>query len=318
VRKRRVILLGLGTLLAGFLAAATAYGSYRGTDVFSNTALAPGNSVGGLADKYPLSAFNLDTHIDTGTLGVSAVPETVASWFASQLWSIAVLLVKGVTQLFSFAFGLKLLTGAHGALAPVADAVHSLYDSVFGDLLIASLLVAGMWATWRSFVQRRHTDAAVGLGLTIVLMVVSFFFVLTPVTTVTTVAGWGDEVSLAILGSGTASDPASAKRVVTDRMFSSLVVEPWKILEFGGDQVCVDLSNRDSDGVPRPVSPHASNAHCRDTAVFAARYLEQPTDSDARNAEYDAINQGKVPSGDPQFPPSYQLSDADRPAVDMQ
>ena len=67
---------------------------------------------GGLVDKYPLSAYALDYHVDVGITDPEGVPPMIAQWAASQLWSVTGFLVKTVIDLFTWAFSLDLLGGA--------------------------------------------------------------------------------------------------------------------------------------------------------------------------------------------------------------
>jgi hypothetical protein len=317
--RRYRVALGIGLLLLAFAGAAPAMAEYRGTDVFTNTALPASDAVGGLAAKYPITRYSLDSHIDAGALHPAGIPETISNWFTKTIWSVVSLVSSLVMQLFTFAFGLKLLTGAGGLLDPVASAIKSMYDNAVGGVLFAcGIVVCGVWAIWTAFVKRHTSQAFAGIGLSILLMVVSLMFILTPQETIRTTSETVDELSSLGLTGGAPGDASNARQHMTDKMFTALVVAPWEVLQFGGLQTCVDPAQTDKDGVPKPVGPSASGAKCRPNAEFAHRYLVQAPGSDERDAEYEAIKNGKVPTGDPQFPASYKLSAADRPAVDMQ
>src|SRR3712207_9378997 len=110
-------------LACAFVALAwpAARGEYRGSDLLGN--IAPESQVGGgLVDRYPLSAYALDYHVDAGITDPGGVPPMIAQWAAAQLWSVTSFLVKSVVDLFTWAFSLDLLSGAAGALGPTADA----------------------------------------------------------------------------------------------------------------------------------------------------------------------------------------------------
>ena len=143
---------------------------YRGSDLLGN--VAPESQVqGGLADKYPLSAYALDYHVDVGVTEPEGVPPMIAQWAAAQLWSATSLLVKCTIDLFTWAFSLDLLNGTDGALAPIGDAITDLYENVIGEAwMVAAILIAGIWGIWKALVQRRYTETAGALAISVVFV----------------------------------------------------------------------------------------------------------------------------------------------------
>ena len=115
--KRRAVAPARSLRSLVLLAWPSAGAEYRGSDLLGN--VAPESQVaGGLADRYPLSAYALDYHVDVGVTDPEGVPPMIAQWAAAQLWSATSLLVKCTIDLFTWAFSLDLLNGADGALAP--------------------------------------------------------------------------------------------------------------------------------------------------------------------------------------------------------
>ena len=107
MRRRLIATLGWALLLV-LVAGPVAAGKDLGTDVLGN--IAPQSQLGGgLADRYPLSAFSLDYHTDVGITQLDGVPPTIAQWAAAQIWSLTSFLVKTVIDLFTWAFSLDLL-----------------------------------------------------------------------------------------------------------------------------------------------------------------------------------------------------------------
>jgi hypothetical protein len=327
---RRRLALALGATLAWLgLAWPGASAEFRGTDLVGN--IAPESQLtGGLVDRYPLSAYSLDYHVDVGVTDPGGVPAMIAQWAAAQIWSVTSFLVKSVVDLFTWAFSLELLGGAQGVLAPIADAITSLYENVIGEAwMVAAILVAGLWGIWKALVQRRYTESAGALALSVVFMLIALFFVYQPERTIGEASRWTNTLSLAFLSGanrGSLDDPQQAKRQVADHIFETLVYRPWVVLEFGGLRHCVDTDRLDKDGFPRPVGPHdPSRDVCRDHlrpdrsghGGYADRYLRQPAGSDERKAEYDALRTGKAPPFDRQFT-GYRVDKADSPAVDIQ
>jgi hypothetical protein len=332
---RRLPVVSLLALALVLLAWPDAIAKDLGTDVLGNISPDPALAGGGsLVDQYPLSAFSLDYHTQVGITQLDGVPPTIAHWAAAQIWSLTSFLVKTVINLFTWAFSLNLLsgdaTGGGGALAPVARAISSLYENVVGEAwMVAAIVLAGIWGIWKALVQRRYTETAGALALSVVFVLIALFFVYQPERTIGTAGRWTNTLSLAFLSGanrGTVDDPGQAKRQVSDQLFETLLYQPWVVLEFGGMRHCVDTTHRDSDGYPRPVSPHDPSANvCRDHlrqgrdahGGYAPRFLRHPAGSSERNAEYDALRKGQTPAGDPQFN-GYAVDKSDSPAVDIQ
>jgi TrbL/VirB6 plasmid conjugal transfer protein len=308
---------------------------YRGTDVLGN--LSPESLLGGgsLANRYPLSAYGLDYHVDVGVTDLDGVPPTIAHWAAAQLWSLTAFLVKIVIDLFTWAFSLDLLAGdpnraGDGALAPVSDAIASLYEHVIGETwMAAAIIAAGIWGIWKALVQRRFTETAAALGVSVLFVLIALFFVYQPERTVGQASEWTNTLSLAFLSGanrGTIDDPGKAKRQVADQLFAAQVYQPWAALQFGGLHHCVDTNRTDQDGFPKPVSPHDKAADvCRNHlragrdghGGYAPRFLRHAPGSEERDAEYEALKDGETPGDDPQFA-GYRVDKADAPAVDIQ
>jgi TrbL/VirB6 plasmid conjugal transfer protein len=308
---------------------------YRGSDVLGN--LSPESLLGAdsLANRYPLAAYSLDYHTDVGITDLDGVPATIAHWAAAQLWSLTSFLVKTVIDLFSWAFSLDLLAGDpnrpdDGALGPVSSAISSLYENVIGEAwVVAAIILAGIWGIWKALVQRRYTETAGALAVSVLFVLIALFFVYQPERTIGQASKWTNTLSLAFLSGanrGTIDDPGQAKRQVADQLFAAQIYQPWVALQFGGLRHCVDTNRTDEDGFPRPVGPHDKTADvCRDHlragrdghGGYAPRFLRHAPGSEERNAEYEALKNGEAPDDDPQFA-GYPVDKADAPAVDIQ
>src|SRR4051794_5459345 len=322
---KRVVVLALAFVV---LAWPSAGAEYRGSDLLGN--VSPQSQVeGGLADRYPLTAYGLDYHVDVGVTDPEGIPPMIAQWAAAQLWNATSLLIKCTIDLFTWAFSLDLLNGDKGALAPIGDAITSLYENVIGEAwMVVAILIAGIWAIWKALIQRRYTETAGALAVSVLFVVIALFFVYQPERTVGQASQWTNQLSLAMLSgtsSGSLDDPEGAKRQVSDHLFETLVVQPWAVLEFGGLSHCVDTDRLDDDGFPTPVSPHdPAGDVCRDHLKagkdghggYAPRFLAQRPGSEERKAEYDALPEGEAPD-DRQFA-GYRVDKADAPAVDAQ
>jgi hypothetical protein len=354
----RAVLIGLGLAVPIVLAAHPLAGA--ATDVWSNVGPASPLGSGGLFGRYPLTNYSLDQHFDavsaslTGGVDVSGVPPMIAYFLASILWLLTSFLANLLITFFSFAFSLDLVngsqaTGGAGALGPVAQAIHSIYANVFGaPWLVLAVTIAGLWAMWRSLVQRRHSETAGALALSLIYVVLALFFVAQPGATIGAASKLTNQMSeafLSISDHGSPSGGGQARDDAANQLFDLLVFKPWVVLEFGGLEHCAvsGTGSNDSDPESAPVRPLSSNP-ARDAALarrlangtevaangkvcvnnaskYASHFLRFGLGADGqdeRNAEYEALNDGdssELPEADPQRR-GYRLGVADKPATD--
>jgi hypothetical protein len=345
--------LAFGLVLA-LLAHPVASGA---SDIWGN--VAPSSPLGsaGLFGRYPLDHYALDQHFDaisaslTGGVDSSGLLPMLAYFFASLLWVATSFLANTLITFFSFAFSLDLLngssaTGGAGALAPVSRAIHSIYFNVFGGpWFVLAITVVGIWAIWKALVQRRYSETAGALGLSLIYVTLALFFVVQPAATIGGASKWANEMSVAFLSiadHGSPSGGAQAKEGAANQLFELLVFKPWVVLEFGGLEHCAlsGTGSEDADPISAPVRPLSSNRSrdaqlarrlasgtevsadgkvCVNNANKYARHLLQfDPESDERNAEYEALDHGdssKLPEADRERA-SYRLGIADKPATD--
>jgi hypothetical protein len=321
-------------------------------DVWSNVAPASEVPGGSLQERYPLGNYWLDAQFEavdaslTGGVDVSGVPPMLAHVLATVLWEATRWLANLLITLFSFAFSLDLLsgskeTGGAGALAPVATAIHSIYANVFGaPWLVLAVTVVGLWALWKTLLQRRYSETVGALGLSLVYLVIALAFVTQPAKTIGQASHWTNQMSeafLTISHRGTVTGTGEAKRTAADQLFRLLVYEPWMVLQFGGTEHCVraGTGSEDEDPVSVPVRPLPQSAArrlaggaevgaegktCIHHSKYAPHFLAFSPGSDERDDEYEALNDGdasKLPEADPSARSGdYHLGPADKPATD--
>jgi hypothetical protein len=357
MRRHPAAILGLALGLAALFVLLAHPLAVAGSDLWSNVAPASPLGSGGLFNRYPLDHYTLDQHFDavsvslTGGVDVSGLLPMIAYFFASLLWLITSFLASWLIELFSWAFSLDLVngssaTGGAGALAPVSRAIHEIYTNVFGPPWLAlAISVAGAWAMWKALVQRRYSETAGALALSLIYIVVALFFVAEPGTTIGTASKWTNQMSVAFLSIADHGEPGGgdqAKDAAADQLFDLLVYKPWTVLEFGGLEHCAVTGTGDEDSDPEsaPVRPLSSNPS-RDAELarrlatgteitadgktcvnnankYDSHFLHFGLDSDERNAEYDALDHGdskKLPEADKERA-GYRLGVADKPATD--
>jgi hypothetical protein len=352
-RRRAACVFGLGALLvAGAHPLAGA-----ASDVWGNVGPASQLGSGGLAGRYPLSHYGLDQHFEaisaslTGGVDASGIAPMIAYFLASVLWALTSFLASALISLFAFAFGLDLLNGSGasggaGALAPVARAIHSIYANVFGaPWLVLAVALVGIWAMWRALVQRRYSETAGALALSLIYVVLALFFVAQPAATIGGASKWTNQMSVAFLsvaGHGSASGASAARDGAADQLFDLLVFKPWVVLNFGGLEHCVLAGTGSEDADPdsvavRPLSADpgrnatlgrrlgaggevsAEGKVCANNAEkYAPHFLRFGPGTEERDAEYEALNSGdssKLPDADTARA-AYRLGVADKPASD--
>ncbi|HEU5105177.1 MAG TPA: hypothetical protein VFU11_05005 [Solirubrobacterales bacterium] len=324
------------------------------SDVWGNVGPSPQLGGQGIAGRYPLTNYSLDQHFDaveaslTGGVNVDGVAPMIAYFLASILWLATSFLANLLITLFSFAFSLDLVngsqaTGGQGALAPVSRAIHAIYSDVFGaPWLVLAVVVAGIWAMWKALVQRRYSETAGALGLSLIYVVLALFFVAQPGTTIGSVSKWTNQMSgafLSISSEGTPSSGRKAKEATANELFDLLVFKPWVVLNFGGLEHCVrggtGSDDSDPESVPvRPLSPDpdrdstlerrlqagteitAGEKVCvNNSNKYAHRFLRFGLGDDERAKEYDALNDGDA-SDLAVGKSGYRLGVADKPATD--
>ncbi|MEX2024683.1 MAG: hypothetical protein WD993_06365, partial [Thermoleophilaceae bacterium] len=321
------------------------------SDVFSNVGPASQVPGGSLIDAYPLGNYGLDGHFKAVEAGVfdgvdtSGIAPTIALFLAGVVWELTAFVATGAITLFTFAFSLDLLngggTGGSGALAPVSEAVRSIYRTMFGEpWLIAAITLTGLWAIWHALVRGRYVETAGALGLSVIYLVIALAFVSQPQATIGEASRWTNAMSGAFLSLSSEGDVTSqgrAKRQAADQLFALLVYEPWVVLQFGGREHCVRADDGDDPAsvAVRPLSrdPGQDAALSRRLArseeiraagkicvnnrnKYAPRFLKYPVHSDERDQHYDALDDGDASKAPEQDRAGYRLGPADKPAAD--
>lgn len=350
-RHRRALLIAAFVLVLLLVAAPVAVGS----DVYGNVAPAPQLPSGGLVDRYPISSYQLDQYFNgveaslTGGIDVSGVPPLIAYMLAQVIWLYTAFISRLLITLFSFAFSLDLINGngnpGSGALTPVSQAIHSIYAHTFGaPWLVVAILATGCWAMWKTLVQRRYTETAGKLGLSLVYLVVALGIVTQPQATIGPASQLTNQVSTAFLSvtsKGTLGSEGEAKQAASNQLFELMIAQPWSVLEFGGIEHCVatPVTSKPRSVPVRPLSSNpsmdtklaaelesgtevgAEHKICvNDLHKYAPHFLAYPFQSPGRNAEHAALEHGKtsdLPNTDPaKSSGSYPLGPVDEPAAE--
>jgi hypothetical protein len=329
IRRRWRWLIAVVLLAAGLVALAHpgAEAKYQGSSVYDNIAPET-DGYRGLAERYPLNRYGLDFHVDAGVdtkagivpvdVDVDGIPALVLHAIAAAVWDFTRFLVNGVITLFMFAFSLDLVGGGSdgrpGALTPVAAATRAIYDVLGQDWLPAAIALAGAMAAWQVFIRREIVRTAGQAFVSVVAVPLAILIVTQPQLAVGGLSRASHQFALGALSMSNegVAHGETTKQQAEDQLFRALIYDPWVVLNFGGIEHCVDRENR-------PVKPSSPACHTRidNRKKYAERWLKAgPANDEARKDEYDGIREGKLPSD--RINARYTLSDADKPAVDIQ
>ena len=342
------------TFLFGLVAALLLFAApaFAG-DVYSNIGPAPQLPAGGLVGRYPLANYSLDQYFPAISVGLtsgvdaSGVAPMMAYFAAQVIWLLTAFLANAVITLFGFAFNLDLVNGngspGSGALTPISDAIHNLYASTFGaPWLIVAVVLAGCWAMWKALVQRRYTETAGALAVSLLYCVLAIGIVTQPERTIAPVSKLSNQLSTALLSltsQGSIGNEQQAKSAASNQLFELLVLDPWTVLEFGGIEHCTTTGGTTRSVAVRPLSAdpaqdsrlaaqlesgtevHAEGKTCiNDRNKYAPHFLAYEFQSKERNSEHEALEHGDtgdLPSPDPgKTNGSYPLGAADKPAAE--
>jgi hypothetical protein len=349
-RVRTVLVLVFASVVALALLAAPALAG----DVYGNIGPAPQLPAGGLVGRYPIANYQLDQYFPAISVGltsgvdVSGVAPMIAYFIAQVIWLITAFLANALITLFAFAFNLDLVNGngspGSGALTPVSDAIHNLYASTFGaPWLIVAVVLAGCWAMWKALVQRRYTETAGALAVSLLYCVLAIGIVTQPERTIAPASQLSNQLSTALLSltsQGSIGSEDQAKSSAGNQLFGLLVLNPWTVLEFGGIEHCATTTGGKTHSVAvRPLSSnptqdtqlaaalengtevHAEGKTCiNDRNKYAPHFLAYAYQSSGRNSEHEALEHGTdedLPESDPaKTNGSYPLGKADEPAAE--
>ncbi len=351
MRPRRFTVLCVLALAVGFVL--LAHPSAGASDVYSNIAPAPQIPAGGLVERFPIANYQLDQYFPVISVGLtsgvdaSGLGPFLAYFLAQVIWMITAFLAYAVITVFAFAFNLDLVgngSPGSGALTPVSTAIHNLYASTFGaPWLVAMVVLVGCWAMWKALVQRRYTETAGALAISLLYFVLALGIVTHPEQTIGPASKLTNQLSTALLSltsNASVGNESQAKVGASNQLFELLILNPWTVLEFGGLEHCTTTTGGKTRSVA--VRPLASNptedsrlATQLETASevkaqgktcvnnknkYSSHFLAYPFQSHDRGSEHEALENGDdadLPETDPaKSNGTYPLGPQDEPAAE--
>jgi hypothetical protein len=319
VRKRTIAgALGLALVL-NLIPVAVAVAEF-GAPIYGRTSLRD-SGVGGLVDRYPISHYQLDYHVDGGLSGLTSgdaflgVFQALCSfWFLVLTW-----MMRMVVAAFNWAFTVDFIGGPHGMIGPVGAATQHLYSTTILPLLEVAFAVFGLWMIVRAM-SRGGSDAGSGIVRTIVMTVCAMVIVFQPAATIGRAGDLVHQLSSSVI-TGTNS---GSSETIADRLFTTFVYQPWVVLQFSSPTEICTGTKTDKDGFPLAWQPGYGPKTCHSVqhqdadghGGYAAHFLRYGVGTPERKAEYDALDHGETPTGDDQFK-ARRIDRTDAPAVDM-
>jgi hypothetical protein len=196
---RRRLILGLGLLLVFTLTSTAAYAKFRGSDMWEN--LMPGGGTGGLADRYPISHYQLDYHVDNGVTGLSDPGNTFAQFTASWLFFLAALMMRVVISIFDWSFHVDLITGERGLLSVSNPAAQHYYHDIVMPFLVSGAIAFGVWIAYQA-TKHKHADIGGTVMRVVVMSVVAIAILQHPQETIGRAYGMVSDVGESIVTAG--------------------------------------------------------------------------------------------------------------------
>ena len=203
---------------------------------------------GFVAASAPGIDYELDVHIDTGTLDLTALAESLfQTWLVKRPWNALVWAVHAVLVAIEWSFTIDLLSSP--AMGAVATALRDAQRTFTQPWVAGALALGAVLVAWQGIVRGRVAQS-VGEAIAILAMMAGgLWMIADPIGTVGAVAGWADLAGVQTLGAVSSGSASRAPATLADSMgqlFGATVNGPWCYLEFGNVGWCEDPARLDS------------------------------------------------------------------------
>lgn len=201
-----------------------------------------------VAASAPGIDYELDVHIDKGTLDLQAVGESLfQTWLVKRPWNALVWAVHAVLVAIEWSFTIDLLSSP--AMGAVSSALRNAQRDFTQPWMAAALAVAAVLLAWRGIVRGRVAQSAGEAIAMLAMMACGLWMIADPIGTVGAVARWADLAGAQTLGAVSSGGASRAPATLADsmgRLFGATVNGPWCYLEFGNVAWCDDPGRLDS------------------------------------------------------------------------
>jgi hypothetical protein len=293
--KRRALLGAAGlSLIFVIVLVSPALAAFRGSDMYSN--LMPGSGAG-LVDRYPISSYALDSHVDNGVIGTSNISASLAQFFSWLFFFIGVVAMRVMIAIFEWASSANFITGENGVLGPVGVVSKQYYNDLVVPFLSTVIVLFGVWLAYKA-AKREVGEAWSAIMRVVCMSVVAIAIIFHPADTIGRAFTFVGDLSESVITLGQGTQSAS------DTIFETFVYKPWVVIEFGGLRTCTS-DKLDADGYPLAATASNPAKQCHSALSvgkdghgdYARRFLRFAPSSAQRDAEYQALRDGKPPDG---------------------
>jgi hypothetical protein len=212
-----------------------------------------------IAASDPTGDYAFDVNINTGIGDVSNDLDVTIQDLTRSGWMTFVTVAHGLIVMFEWCYSLNLLSGA--LLGQITRALHNSRLMFTEPWLAFVLSIASVLAVYHGLIRRRVAETLGQVLAMLAMMAGGLWVIADPAGTVGTLERWTNQASLgtlAVVASGTPSQP---KRTLANNMqtlFGGVVTGPWCFLEFGEVEWCR--------------SPGALDSRLRSAALVIARH----------------------------------------------
>jgi len=192
-----------------------------------------------VAAPDPTNNYAFDVNIDTGVSKLGNDVSVTLENFAQFGWMALVSATHALVVMFEWCYSLNLLSNS--LLSEVTAALHSARLTFTDPWLAIVLAIASAMVVYRGLIRRQVSDSLGEAMATVAMMVCGLWAIADPAGSVGAVEQWANQAGLgtmAVVASGTPSDPERTLAQSMQTVFSSVVSTPWCYMEFGDVDWC--------------------------------------------------------------------------------
>ncbi len=250
-----------------------------------------------ISRPYPLSSYGIDNNVDVGVRNLADVLPLSVHWLLGIIWQCLLWLFNSIILMLEWTFSLDLVGDS---MASVREALAHFNDEVLGEAwILAGISIAGLWGIWNGLMRLRTTETAIGLATVVLMMVGALLIIHQPAATVGQLSAISNQASvdaLSLASSGKVKDGANGFADASQKLFNTMMLEPWCALEFGDVSYCYERPGKvckiDPDDSPEPERPASLNPNpgapplqCKEfDGTIADAWLSYPAGSKERVA----------------------------------
>ena len=192
-----------------------------------------------VAAPDPTNNYAFDVNIDTGVSKLGNDVSVTLENFAQFGWMALVSATHALVVMFEWCYSLNLLSNS--LLSEVTAALHSARLTFTDPWLAIVLAIASAMVVYRGLIRRQVSDSLGEAMATVAMMVCGLWAIADPAGSVGAVEQWANQAGLgtmAVVASGSPSDPERTLAQSMQTVFSSVVSTPWCYMEFGDVDWC--------------------------------------------------------------------------------